>query len=103
AKMSGKQAIARFGMTSFSREIQGESFYALQATLYPDRVQDAEYGISIYYMRQGDSWVGFQVGVDTLGKVRFNVTASETRDMDRRDMTAGGWTEIRGAALPDPK
>ena len=104
AKFSGKQAIAGFGMTSMTREIPGDDFYAMEATLFPDRVADTEYGLSIYYMKQGDGWFGFHVGLDTLGKVRFNPGATDTRDMDRRDMlTGGGWQEVRGAAPPDPK
>jgi tetratricopeptide (TPR) repeat protein len=102
AKFSGKQAIAAFGMTSMTREIPGENFFVFEGTLYPEATAKTEYGFSIFYAKQGDSWVGFHVGVDVQGKVRFNVSASDPRDLDRRDMGQGGWIEVR-TPLPNPK
>ena len=102
AKFSGKQAIAAFGMTAMTHDVPGENFYVFEGTIHPDVTAKTEYGFSIFYAKQGDSWVGFHVGVDVQGKVRFNVSASDPRDLDRRDMGQGGWMEVR-APLPNPK
>ncbi len=101
AKFSGKQAVADFGVTQLSRDFTGEDFHALEATLYPEKTAKAEYGVSLYYNQQGESRIGFHVGVDAQGKVRFHGTASDPRDMDRKDM-AFGWVEVK-TPVPNPK
>jgi tetratricopeptide (TPR) repeat protein len=100
AKFSGRQ-LKGWGITTLSRAVPGQNFHALEATFYPEKMDRAEHGLSIYHTQQGNSWVGFHVGFDSGGKVRFNPSASEGRDMDGRDM-AVGWTEVK-TPLPNPK
>ena len=100
ARFSGKQAIAAWGVTMFGRNISSAGFHALEATLYPES-DGAEYGLCLFTSAQGDTRMGFVVGLDATGRLRFHPSASDPRDLDRKDM-ALGWQEIR-AALPDPK
>ena len=100
AKLAGRQAIKGWGMTSMLREIPGANFLSFEATLYPEKAERAEYGMSIYYNEQGGQRPGFHVGVDAQGKLRFNSTASDPRDMDGKDMVLG-WTEIK-TPIPNP-
>ncbi len=101
AKFSGRQAIQEWGITTLSRAISGQNFHAIEATFYPEKVEKTEFGLSIYHTQQGASWIGFHLGVDSNGKVRFNPSASDVRDMDRRDMSVG-WNEVK-TPLPNPK
>jgi tetratricopeptide (TPR) repeat protein len=101
AKFGGRQGIADWGVTMISRDIPGQHFWALEATFHPERAENAEYGLSIYHTHQAGNWTGFHVGVDRAGKVRFNPNASDTRDLDRKDMSIG-WTEVK-TPLPNPK
>jgi tetratricopeptide (TPR) repeat protein len=100
AKLSGRQSIADYGVTMMSREIPAANFLSFEATLFPEKTEKAEYGMSLYYNEQGGSRIGFHVGVDAQGRLRFNPTASDPRDMDRKDM-ALGWTEIK-TKIPNP-
>lgn len=100
ARIAGRQSIADFGVTSIAREIPAANFLSYEATLYPKKTDKAEYGMSLYYNEQGGSRIGFHVGVDGQGRLRFNPTASDPRDMDRKDM-ALGWTEIK-TPIPNP-
>jgi tetratricopeptide (TPR) repeat protein len=103
AKFSGRQAIADWGVTQLGRDIPGDDFYAVEASFYPEKTDKTEYGLSLYYNQQGDTRIGFHVGIDVQGKVRFHGTASDPRDMDKTDMvTRGGWTEVK-TPLPNPK
>jgi tetratricopeptide (TPR) repeat protein len=102
AKFAGKQSIAAYGLTCMTHEIPAENFYVFEGTIYPEQTAKTEYGFSIFYAKQGDSWVGFHIGMDGQGKVRYNVAASDPRDLDRRDFTSGGWMESK-VVLPNPK
>ncbi|HYF01399.1 MAG TPA: tetratricopeptide repeat protein, partial [Planctomycetota bacterium] len=99
-KFAGRQAIADWGVTTLSREIPPEGFHLLEATLMPEKVEKAEYGLALYYSETGTSRVGFHVGFDVQGRLRFHASAADPRDLDRKDMLlGGGWTEIK-AAVP---
>jgi tetratricopeptide (TPR) repeat protein len=102
ARFLGKQAITNYGLTTLQHDVVGDNFYAVEATLYPDKTNRVEYGLSIFFASQGDSRIGFHVGLDGAGKLRFNSNAPD-KDLDRRDMlSAGGWTEIK-APIPNPR
>jgi hypothetical protein len=100
-RFAGRQAIVSWGATTLSREFSGENFQALEVTLYPERMAQAECGVSLYHSRQGESWVGFHVGLDRAGKLWVLPSGSETQHMDRRDMSTG-WMPIKEAP-PDPR
>ncbi|HEX7900638.1 MAG TPA: tetratricopeptide repeat protein [Planctomycetota bacterium] len=100
AKLAGRQSIADFGVTTMSREIPAANFLSFEATLFPEKVEKAEFGMSLYYNETGGSRTGFHVGVDGQGRLRYNAAAQEPRDMDRKDM-ALGWTEIK-TPIPNP-
>jgi hypothetical protein len=57
--------------------------------------------VALFTSVAGDTRMGFVVGVDSAGRLRFHPSASDPRDFDKKDM-ALGWQEIR-AAIPDPK
>lgn len=101
ARFSGRQAVADHGVTQLSRDFDGDGFHALEVTFHPEKAEKVEYGISLFYAQQGESRVGFHVGVDGQGVVRYNPAASDPRDMDKRDM-AVGWGQVR-TPVPDPK
>ncbi len=101
ARLAGRQAIKAWGMTSMLREIPGVNFLSFEATLYPEKVARAEYGMSIYYNEQGGQRQGFHVGVDVQGKLRVSTAAADPRDMDGKDMVLG-WTEIK-TPIPNPE
>ncbi len=99
-RFAGKQEKVDMGITILEREIPPDDFWALEATFFPEKVERTEYGMSIYYGRQGTALVGFHVGVRE-GRVRFSPRASYPNDMDRKDMLIPGWTELK-TPLPDP-
>lgn len=102
-KFSGKQGKADLGMTYLERLVPSDNFHSLEATFIPESVQRTEYGLSIYYLQQAGTniKIGFHVGVDMRGKVRYNAHASFPNDMDRKGMEIG-WTEVK-TPLPNPK
>lgn len=100
-KFSGKQGKADMGLTYIERLIPSENFHTFELTFIPQAVKRTEYGFSIYYQQQGATKIGFHVGVDMQGKVRFNAHASYPNDMDRKGMEIG-WTEVK-TPLPNPK
>lgn len=101
ARFAGRQAIVSWGATTLSREFPGEHFQALEVTLYPERMGQAECGVSLYHSKQGESWVGFHVGLDRAGKLWVLLAGSESQHMDRRDMSTG-WMPLKPAP-PDPR
>lgn len=100
ARFAGRQAIVSWGVTTLSREFPGEHFQALEATLYRERMGQAECGVSLYHSKQGESWIGFHVGLDRAGKLWVLPAGSEAH-MDRRDMSTG-WMPVKDAP-PDPR
>jgi tetratricopeptide (TPR) repeat protein len=100
-KFEGKQALADMGLTRLDRVIPSDDFYALEATFYPEKTDKTEFGVSIYFSKQDKSRMGFHIGVDMLGKVKFNAYASDVTDMDRKDMSLG-WLPVK-PDLPDKK
>jgi tetratricopeptide (TPR) repeat protein len=99
-KFAGKQVNKEWGLTSLSHEIPGEEFNSLEITFFPEKVEKAEFGLSIFTADQGGVHTGFSVGVDEAGKVRLNGNSSD-RDMDGHDM-AVGWADVK-VPLPNPK
>lgn len=93
-KFAGRQAIHSYGLTQIAREIPGANFLSFEATLFPEKADRAEFGMSLYYHEQGGARNGFHVGIDGQGRLRYNATAADPRDMDKKDM-ALGWTEIK--------
>lgn len=99
-KFSGKQAIIDFALTSLMHEVPGADFYSFEMTFMPEKVQKAEFGLSIFHTVQGTMHSGFSVGIDSTGKARFHTNSSD-KDLDIHDM-AVGWQEIK-VAVPNPK
>lgn len=99
-RISGKQAIRDWALTSLSHDIPGDDFYSLEMTFVPEKIDKAEFGLALFHTHQGTAQSGFCIGVDAAGKVRFAPTATNN-DLDARDTTVG-WTELK-TALPNPK
>lgn len=100
ARFMGKQAVKDFALTSLMRDVPGAAFYSVEMTFYPEKVDKAEYGMSIFHTAQGTLHSGFSVAIDANGKARYHVNSSDG-DLDRQD-TAVGWTEIK-TPIPNPK
>jgi hypothetical protein len=100
AKFSGRQAIAQWGVTTLSRDFPGDHFHALELTLYPEKHDNTELGVSLLHSQQGETRIGLHVGIDKTGRVWVNPSVSD-RDMDRRDM-AVGWVQVK-TPLPNPR
>lgn len=99
-KFAGKQVNKDWGLTSLAHEIPGEEFNSLEMTFYPEKIEKAEFGLSIFTAEQGGVHMGFSVGIDETGKVRYSVNSSD-REMDGHDM-AVGWTDVK-VPLVNPK
>ncbi|MBI3854754.1 MAG: tetratricopeptide repeat protein [Planctomycetes bacterium] len=99
-KFSGKQVVRDWGLTVLSHEIQGGGFSSLEITLYPEKMDKAEYGVSLFHTKSGDHWQGFSLGFDSAGKAKFSINSSD-REMDGHDMNVG-WTDIK-IQPPNPK
>lgn len=100
-KMAGKQVVRDWGLTSLAHEIQGADFYSFEITIFPEKVDKSEFGVSLFHTKGGDHWNGFSVGFDlAAGKAKFAVNSSD-REMDGHDMSIG-WTDIK-VPLPNPK
>ncbi|HVR86527.1 MAG TPA: tetratricopeptide repeat protein [Planctomycetota bacterium] len=99
-KFAGKQAVREFALTSLMHEVPGADFYSFELTFFPEKVDRAEYGMSIFHTQQGSLRSGFSVGIDASGKPRFQANSSDN-DLDIHDM-AVGWQEIK-TPLPNPK
>lgn len=95
----GTQTIKDWGLSSVSREIPGEGFYSLEATLSAERTEKVEYGLAIYTLKQGQTHVGLAVGIDPQRQVKYKGNAVDPRDLDGKDM-ALGWTAVK-ISLPD--
>jgi tetratricopeptide (TPR) repeat protein len=100
ARFMGKQAVKDFALTSLMRDIPGAEFFSIEITFYPEKVDKAEFGLSIFHTQQGTMHSGFSVGIDANGKARYHMNSSDS-DLDRQDMVTG-WTEIK-PAIPNPK
>jgi tetratricopeptide (TPR) repeat protein len=99
-KFAGKQAIRDFALTSLMHEVPGADFYSFEMTFMPEKVEKAEFGMSIFHTLQGNLHSGFSVGIDANGKARFHANSSDN-DLDIHDM-AIGWQEIK-TPLPSAK
>jgi tetratricopeptide (TPR) repeat protein len=101
AKFAGKQAVRDFALTSLMHEVPGADFYSFEITFFPEKVEKAEFGLSIFHTVQGTLHSGISVGFDgTTGKARFHANSSDN-DLDIHDM-AVGWQEIK-VPVPNPK
>ncbi|MBV8880344.1 MAG: hypothetical protein JO332_10290 [Planctomycetaceae bacterium] len=101
AKFAGKQAIRDYALTSLMHEIPGADFYSVEMTFQPEKVEKAEFGLSIFHTQQGNLRSGFSVGVDAAGRVRFHANSSDN-DLDIHDL-AVGWTDAKPAPPPGLK
>jgi tetratricopeptide (TPR) repeat protein len=99
-KFAGKQAVTDYALTSLMHEIPGADFYSFEITFMPEKVDKAEFGMSIFHTQQGATHSGLSVGIDAAGKPRFHASSSDS-DLDVHDM-AVGWQEIK-VPLPNPK
>src|SRR5579859_210692 len=99
-KFEGKQAVRDFALTSLMHEIPGADFYSFEMTFMPEKVEKAEFGLSIFHTQQGALRSGLSVGIDAGGKARYQANSSDN-ELDNRDMVVG-WQEIK-TPLPNPK
>ena len=94
-RFEGTQGIFDMGLTFMERQIPAANFASFQMTVRPESMPKAELGMSLYFANLGskgeDRWMGFHLGRDMKGKLRFK-TGME-RDLDRKDMA--GWIEIK--------
>jgi len=81
-------------------EIPGADFFSFELTLFPEKIEKAEFGMSIFHTQQGTLRTGFSVGIDATGKPRFHTNSSDN-DLDIHDM-AVGWQDIK-TPLPSQK
>jgi tetratricopeptide (TPR) repeat protein len=100
-KFAGKQAVKDWGLTSLLHEFQGADFQTLEVTLYPEKVEKAECGISLFTTKNGDRWQGLSIGFDQNGKAKYAMNLSD-HDMDGFDFSVGGWIDFK-VQPPNPK
>lgn len=100
-RFSGQQTRADMGLTVLERQIPAENFYAMEVTLFPTKVQGAEFGVSIYYNAQQNTRLGFHVGFNAKTQPRYHPNLAYPKDMDMINMDIVRWVDIK-TPLPDP-
>ncbi len=100
-RFSGQQTRGDFGITWMERSIPPENFNAMEVTFFPEKVQGIEYGASIYFSQQGNTWIGFHVGFNEKGQAKYNPNLTLPNDMDLKNFDIVRWNDIK-VPLPDP-
>ena len=100
-KLGGRQAVKDWGITMLSHDVPGADFLSLEVQLFPEKVEKAEYGISIFTTKGQDRWQGLSVAFDATGKAKYAMNLSD-HDMDGFDFTVGGWIDFKKQP-PNPK
>jgi hypothetical protein len=73
----------------------------MEVQLFPEKVEKAEYGISIFTTKNGEKWQGLSVGFDQAGKAKVAPNLSD-HDMDGYDFQVGNWVDLK-VQPPNPK
>jgi tetratricopeptide (TPR) repeat protein len=100
-RFSGQQSRADMGLSVLERQIPAENFYAMEVTLFPAKVQGAEFGVSIYYNPQQNTRLGLHVGFNAKTQPRYHPNLSYPKDMDMINMDIVRWIDIK-TPIPDP-
>jgi Flp pilus assembly protein TadD len=100
-KFAGRQSVKDWGVTMLSHDVPGADFQTLEIQLFPDKVEKAEYGISIFTAKNQERWHGLSVGFDAAGKARYASNLGD-HDLDGFDFTVGGWIDLK-VPPPNPK
>ena len=99
ARFAGKQVNRDLGVTALEREVPRKDLDRVEATFFLENLSDAECGLSMYFAKRGQNWLGLHVKRGMEGGVWF--AAMDDRSLRTRGIQSG-WQKMT-VSRPDAK